>query len=280
MNVTVCRPALPPDRNYPHMTHCGCYRTIRSCSIVRTQSTSSTTSPAVAPLRTEFRYNNLAYEALGQVIEKVSGTDYASFLRHRVLEPLGMSQTFYTDFPADDANVALPYIALRNATPFQIPQPIHGNNVMIGAGGGIRSSVRDMLRFYNALIDAAHAEIGGFADTVPQNPLKGLKHIWRGMVSLPAPTLREYSYAFGWFRVQLPALPPFADDHGPGINPPLGQGLPSRLGLIHGGEHTRIHVLRCHLPRNLECCGCPLQFASPRRQCEARRPAPYRGAFR
>ncbi|EED12078.1 D-aminoacylase, putative [Talaromyces stipitatus ATCC 10500] len=192
--------------------------------------------PAAMPLRTEFVYNNMAYEALSQIIEKASGTDYASFLRDRILEPLGMSQTFHPHPPMDDANVAVPYTALRNATPFQIPQPLCDRNILLGPSGGIRSSVRDMLLLYKAFIDAARAEFGRFATTtVPQNPLKRMKYLWRGMISLSVPTLREYSYASGWFRAQLPAPPPLVYDDGPGINPLIGEGLPSRLALLHGG---------------------------------------------
>lgn len=192
--------------------------------------------PAAAPLRTEFVYNNMGYEALGHVIEKASGSDYASFLRDRVLKPLGMNRTFYTNPSVHNPNLAVPYIALANATPFQIPQPVYGENVLMGAAGGIRTTVGDLLRLYNGLIDAAHNEIDRPAAAIRPNPLKGLKHIWRGMISLPVSTVREYSYAAGWFRAQLPATPPKVFDDGPGANPMLGEGLPSRLGLFHGGN--------------------------------------------
>ncbi|KAK0609953.1 putative D-aminoacylase [Bombardia bombarda] len=190
--------------------------------------------PASAPLRTEWLYNNFAYEAVGQVIERLSGIDYASFLKDRILEPLGMSKTFYTDFPANSSDFAMPYIGLQNATPFQVPQPFYGRDVLLGSAGGIRSSVHDLLVFYKALIDAAQFEIEGTGmDSGRLNPLKHLEQMWRPLVGLPAPSLREVSYASGWLRAQLPT--PLAD-YGPGTKPMLGAGLPSRLGLFHGGE--------------------------------------------
>ena len=192
--------------------------------------------PAFAPVRTEFLYNNMAYEALGAVIEKRSGNSYASFLHKHILEPLGLSQTFYTDIPLDDANLALPYIALANATPYQIPQPIHGKDVLIGPAGGIRSTVGDLLMFYKALIDAARAEVELTTTVGSRGPLRGLKHLWRGMISVWTSTLREYSYAAGWFRAELPAPPPLVWGDGPGMDPMIGHGLQSRLGLFHGGN--------------------------------------------
>ncbi|KAI0112037.1 putative D-aminoacylase [Nemania sp. FL0031] len=190
--------------------------------------------PIAADLRTEFIYNNLAYEVLGQVIEKVSGTDFSSFLTSRILKPLQMTQTFYTVSPSDYKNVAKGYNALQNASVFPVPPPIYGDDVMMGSAGGIRSSVHDLLILYSAFIDAANSQIENRPSVIPRNPLRQLSHLFRGMVSLPLSTLREASYASGWLRVQLPA--PMGFGSGPGIDPMLGEGLPSRLGLFHEGN--------------------------------------------
>jgi CubicO group peptidase (beta-lactamase class C family) len=41
-------------------------------------------------LRTDFEYNNLGYVAVGQVVKAVTGADWHTALRERVLDPLGM----------------------------------------------------------------------------------------------------------------------------------------------------------------------------------------------
>jgi CubicO group peptidase (beta-lactamase class C family) len=190
--------------------------------------------PVAVPLRTEFVYNNMAYEVLGQVIEKASGTRYFSFLRNRILDPLGMTRTFYTNALINVENTAKPYATLESVTAFQLPPPLYGNHVMMGPAGGVRSSVHDLLILYNAFIDAAKSQVEHRESRVPHNPLKQLAHIWRGMISLPVSTVRENSYASGWVRVQLPA--PMEYGSSPGIDPMLGEGLPSRLGLFHEGN--------------------------------------------
>ncbi len=43
----------------------------------------------------KYAYNNSGYFLLGAIIEKVSGKTYETFLRERIFEPLGMSQTYY-----------------------------------------------------------------------------------------------------------------------------------------------------------------------------------------
>ncbi|KAJ2987974.1 hypothetical protein NUW58_g4220 [Xylaria curta] len=188
--------------------------------------------PIAADLRTEFVYNNMAYEVLGQVIEKVSGANYSTFLTNRILNPLEMTQTFYTTLPSDFKNVAKGYNALQNASVVSVPPPIYGDDVLMGAAGGVRSSVHDLLILYNAFIDAAGSQIQGRTLTIPQNPLRQLDHIFQGKISLPPSTLLEASYASGWGRLQLPLSNKL------GYDPPmstLGVGLPSRLCLHHGG---------------------------------------------
>ncbi|KAI1121869.1 putative D-aminoacylase [Nemania abortiva] len=167
--------------------------------------------PVAADLRTEF------------VIEKV-----------RILEPLNMTQTFYTTLPTGVKNVARGYTALQNASVFPVPPPIYGDNVLMGPAGGVRSSVHDLLVLYRALIDAANSQIENRDPVNTRNPFRQLSHILRAMISLPLSTMREASYASGWLRVQLPA--PMGWGHGPGIDPMLGEGLPSRLCLFHEGN--------------------------------------------
>ncbi len=75
-------------------------------------------APGVRPLRTHFLYNNFAYEILGQVVEKVAGTTFAEALQRRLLHPLGMDRTYYTEEKRN--NEAKPYVALENASIVQI----------------------------------------------------------------------------------------------------------------------------------------------------------------
>src|SRR5690349_20391363 len=47
----------------------------------------------VSGFRTRFGYQNLMFIAAGRVIEKVSGKPWCTFVRERILDPLGMSRT-------------------------------------------------------------------------------------------------------------------------------------------------------------------------------------------
>ena len=43
----------------------------------------------------KYAYNNSGYVLLGAIIEKASGKTYEAYLREKIFEPLGMSQTYY-----------------------------------------------------------------------------------------------------------------------------------------------------------------------------------------
>jgi CubicO group peptidase (beta-lactamase class C family) len=57
-----------------------------------------------------FRYSNDGYVLLGYIVELVSGMSYQDYMKQHVLEPLGMTRSFFSkaDVDADD-NVATPY---------------------------------------------------------------------------------------------------------------------------------------------------------------------------
>jgi CubicO group peptidase (beta-lactamase class C family) len=192
--------------------------------------------PAVKPLRTDFIYSNMAYELIGQAIENVTNSGYAKLLKSRILEPLGLNRTFYTDAPADIDNFAKAYAPLDNGEPVEIPPAVWGKNAIIGPAGGIRSSVKDMLAVYKAFMEAANFEIENQGKPDPKNPFKQMHQLWRGMVGMPFSSLREYSYASGWVRAQLPAILGLeSPSPGPGGHGRVGYGLPSRLALLHQG---------------------------------------------
>lgn len=156
-------------------------------------------APASSPLRTEFTYNNLAYEIVGQVLEKVSSSTYLDLLHERIIGPLKLNRTFFGDEPFDQ-NTAKSYAALANGSAYELPPWGHGKNLLIGAAGGIRSSVSDMLVLYKAYMDAANSQVSSTEVQDSNNPFKRVPQLFEAKIGLPNKSLREYSYASGWMR--------------------------------------------------------------------------------
>ncbi|KAH6898228.1 beta-lactamase/transpeptidase-like protein [Thelonectria olida] len=133
-----------------------------------------------APYAPNFTYNNIAYEALGQILEKVSGSKYVDLLHEHIINPLSLNRTFHAGEPFVNNTANIPqttYPSLRN-------------------------------------------------------PFKLVSQLLQSNIRLHSSSLREYSYASGWYRAQLPANVDFGASY---EVPALGTDSPSQLLLNHQG---------------------------------------------
>src|SRR5438128_771100 len=65
-------------------------------------------------IRTEFQYNNLAYNAAGIVAERISGLSYEDFVRTRLADKLKMPVSFSAEEYAAATDAAVPYLVERD----------------------------------------------------------------------------------------------------------------------------------------------------------------------
>jgi CubicO group peptidase (beta-lactamase class C family) len=56
------------------------------------------------PTNDQQKYSNLAYQLLGEIVARVSGTPYTEYVRAQILEPLELAATSYDPLPADLAS--------------------------------------------------------------------------------------------------------------------------------------------------------------------------------
>jgi D-alanyl-D-alanine carboxypeptidase len=54
---------------------------------------------AVIPPNRQWKYSNLGYQLLGEIIARVSGTSYADYVKKKILQPLGMTSTSFELLP-------------------------------------------------------------------------------------------------------------------------------------------------------------------------------------
>ncbi len=96
----------------------------------------------VSSFRTRYGYQNLMFIAAGKIVEKVSGKAWCSFVRERILDPLGMSRTT-CGFGKLGDNAALPH----NESGGTLRALPHGN---VNGGYGavaLNSSVTDLSKW-------------------------------------------------------------------------------------------------------------------------------------
>ena len=91
--------------------------------------------------RTKFDYDNLLYLVAGEVITRVSGMPWEAFVKTRIMEPLGMDNSYSTMSQVPkDGNVAVPHTTETGP----IRTIAHFEDMINGAAGGIMSNVDDI----------------------------------------------------------------------------------------------------------------------------------------
>jgi CubicO group peptidase (beta-lactamase class C family) len=91
-------------------------------------------------------YSNTGYFLLGMVIEKMSGKDYGAFLRERIFQPLGMTDTRFNDRSAIIPNRARGYAFVEGT----LQNAEYTNPAIPFAAGGLASSAADMAKWMQA----------------------------------------------------------------------------------------------------------------------------------
>lgn len=100
---------------------------------------------------TAWAYSNTAYVLLGLVVQVVAGEPYGAFLRRRLFEPAGMTQT-----AVDDAGDVVPQRASGYTTKAGRPGELRNADFISmtfpGAAGAMRSTAADLCRWHAALL--------------------------------------------------------------------------------------------------------------------------------
>ncbi len=151
-----------------------------------------------AGFRTLFQYQNIMYVALGVAVGRVSGDTWDAFVKQRIFEPLGMTES---DTSATDAQKAPDYASphmLREANLEVIPWRNIDN---AGPAGSINSSVRDMSKWIALQLN------DGVFDGKRLISSKNMKEMHRPQMVIPPggitteffPESMQLTYALGWF---------------------------------------------------------------------------------
>jgi CubicO group peptidase (beta-lactamase class C family) len=97
-----------------------------------------------------FEYSNLGYALLGRVITNVSGEPYQRFIRHTLLQPLGMTRTTFDAFEAARGDFAWGYRCDSNVFSRERLEP----DGEVGAMGGLATTAADYTRYLTFLLGA------------------------------------------------------------------------------------------------------------------------------
>ena len=144
---------------------------------------------AVAEPGQRFFYLNEGYVLLGLLVSRISGQAYEEFIRKRVLEPLGMSRSYFREAEvARDPDAAEAYVVDREGRHVKLRFP-YGPT----ADGGLLSNCLDMARY--AAMLANRGELDGVR-IVPRETIETMEE---GYASFPG-IFGDESYGYGLIK--------------------------------------------------------------------------------
>lgn len=146
-----------------------------------------------AKFRDRFQYSNLMYMVAGRLIGQASASTWEKFVQRRILEPLGMSRTFFEGAPQSETNVAQPHRLGPSDVALSVP-PYTG--WAVGPALSMCSSTDDMARWLKVHLAVGHH------DRQTNLPDKVLKSLHQPIVTVATPPTLESplsAYALGWF---------------------------------------------------------------------------------
>lgn len=122
------------------------------------------------PLRfapgTRWSYCSSSFDVLGRVVEVAAGVPFASFVRQRIFEPLGMKDTDFHLTPEQKQRIATAYHLQPSTGQLErfVPPPSFGDptdhTITPRPAGGLYATASDMAAFYRMLLNAGVAPGG------------------------------------------------------------------------------------------------------------------------
>jgi D-alanyl-D-alanine carboxypeptidase len=132
----------PPDTDFAAVR----YETEAAHNLARAADISLTVPP-----NTQWKYSNLGYQLLGEIVARASGMPYAKFIRSRILTPLKMTSTSLEPLPQR--------LRARRATGYEPRflsdelEPAPAETGVFEAEGGLWSCVEDLSRWLSCQFD-------------------------------------------------------------------------------------------------------------------------------
>jgi CubicO group peptidase (beta-lactamase class C family) len=188
-----------------------------------------------APLRTQYLYNNLMYAAVGYLIELQTGKTWETFLRERILEPLGMDNTCFAIAEMQQKpDFGVPFTERRDS--FDLYRiPYYEEMAGVAPCGAMISNIEEMAHWVTSLLND-----GKFQDT-QIIPASVLNATMEPAIAIANPELKSKGYreilhpACGMGRRMLVYRGHLLTYHGGAIN-----GFRSQVSMM---PHEKIGVM-------------------------------------
>ena len=148
----------------------------------------------------EMAYSNVAYNLLGELVERVSGQSFSDFTHQNIFEPLGMKDATFSMPGKQQERCIRP----RPGTPFDWPDEIAGE---ISASSSLWATAMDMGIFAQTFLNG-----GGYCDFRLLSPATVAAMTRNQIPGIPRETIEGIPVppcGFGWFRMEELKFPKY-----------------------------------------------------------------------
>jgi D-alanyl-D-alanine carboxypeptidase len=108
-------------------------------------SSATRATPLSIPTQTRVIYSNYGFMVADELVAQLSGAPYTRYVEEKVLQPLGMTNSFFLDGTKTHSGLAVPYGRRLPGQARGVEQQVKMNDLM--AAGGLVTSVRDLARW-------------------------------------------------------------------------------------------------------------------------------------
>lgn len=147
--------------------------------------------PVVFAPNTKFEYSNTGYALLASIIEKISGTSYAKFLKKEIFDPIGMKHTLVYNrryAPKTIENYAYGYVYNDSTQQYLLPDNFEPTKMVVWldgivGDGCVNSTINDLYLWDRALHNKKLISAKGYQELFTESLLQDST---------------STKYAFGW----------------------------------------------------------------------------------
>ena len=102
-------------------------------------------TPLSIPTQTRLKYSNYGFVVAGELVAKLSNISYARYIEEKVLEPIGMTNSFFLDGTQTQPGLAVPYGRRLSGLPRRVEQQMKMQGLI--SAGGLVTSIQDLSKW-------------------------------------------------------------------------------------------------------------------------------------
>lgn len=157
---------------------------------------------AIKPFRSSFVYSQWNYALVTEIVERVTGQTFGTYVNEKILQPLNMQRTSFIRQEGD--NTAFPYAIGDDKTPYRIVSMDMTDETGFAGANAARSSIKDLLSLYRSLLFAFKHQSEHETNSTEGSPFKHVRSILSPYIGVGSVKADDMVYCLGLYRTRLP----------------------------------------------------------------------------